>query len=288
MEPQGNEKAYYTDIAPNKSKDFQTTSKPTEKNAELPPGFVTFHTSKTAKLGKDQKELLGDETFNFEKSKLHQLQIEGAPVVDVNDDTITKLKKDIFERFQEILVVFERNSGIIRVMSVLLLFVDILEMIGMFFLLLYMSLRMVPSEQILFWVGSALILCLLQMFMLIKIITATQSKDTRHHWEYIKLSICFLVAALIVAVLTSMAVIFRAEIFSKHLKNDAKETLKVVQGLIMIATYTKVVFQIAFIVLEARQITNLSKMSGDEMPPIETQPTSSQRPLAFNEHSNNK
>ena len=277
MEQMYNEKAYYTDNIANK--DHDSVRKTTEKvdqygPLEEPPERPT----KTLTATCDIKDASRSEAFSFEKSKLHQLQIEGGASVDVNDENICKLKKDIMERFQTILLAFEKTASIIRVMSVMLLFMDVLEMIGMFFLLLFLSLKLVPSEQILIWIGSGLLMCLLQMFMLIKGITSTQSKDLNNHRVYMWISAVFVVLTFILIIVTGSTALLNVEIFTSYLKPDVKNALKIAQRVLLISTSIKLIFQIAFIMLERQQIHFLSRISGDEVPHTEVQNMNSQTP----------
>ncbi|MDR3548422.1 MAG: hypothetical protein P4M11_09205 [Candidatus Pacebacteria bacterium] len=273
MERSQRDKVYYTEMSSGRQKDHpELQLSPRAVPADTPPPAMLTSTA-ASRIGKPADNR---ENFGFERSKLQHLQLEPAQQsIDVNDESICKLRKEILDRFQFVFTKFEQTASIIRVMSVILLFLDILEMICMFFLLLLMSLKMVPSALILLWISIALTMCLFQLFMLIKVISATQSKDHRHHRSYIWVSAGFFLACLAVIGLTSCTTIFGYEFFTQDLKRSAKSTLVVTQETLMITTVLKVAFQVVFDVLEVKQLRNLLRMSSEEPPQLDTQPTSS-------------
>ncbi len=273
---QRDNKAYYTE---NSSRTSARRKEPGSEdgNNEDRTGASIFTSKAPGGAHPSRRDVVADNgSFDFERSKIQQLQLEPAQqVVDINDESICKLRREILERFQIILIVFERNSGVIRIMSVILLFLDILEMIGMFFLLLLMSLKMVPSEQILLWIGMALIMCLLQMYMLIKVIGATQSKDSRDHRDYICASVWFFLSCILVLSLAGCNAIFDLDLFMKSLKREAKTTLRAAQKVLLVTTALKFACQVVFVVLEVKQMNNLAKMAGDDVPQLDTLPSNS-------------
>ena len=261
------EKISYTEVLPtSKTRSLHTIQKGSDKYGNSFAQNMSIHTSKAALGGPANRDLIGEEAFSFEKSKLQQLRIEGTPAIDINDESVTKLKKEIFQRFNSILVSFEKISTVSRILAVVLLFVDILEMIGMFFMLLYMSLRMVPSEHILLWVGSALLLGLIQMFLLIKAISAAQSKELKIHKQYMVLAVVFFILALTFTILCMSSVIFGCEILTNGLKQEAVDTLRLVEKVLLILTAVKVGFQLLFFGMEGIQCHNLNMMAVDSAP----------------------
>jgi len=282
------EKVSYTDIMPTTKQKQENTiiNKPEEKSI-LPlihnypdsKNGTILHTSKAAiAFGSTEKEIIGDESFSFEKSKISQLKIDSALPVDVNDESIVKLKNAIMEKFKNILSSFEKMSILHRFIAVILLFFDILEMIGMFFMLLYLSLCMVPSEHILLWAGSGLFLCIMQMFLLIKGITTAASKESKTHKEYMIIAILFFLICGFFVVACSAVVIYKIEIFSDHLRIDAKNSLKFAQKILLISNSVKVLFQVFFVIIECVQLHNLNMMNTGENERIKTE-AASQRPV---------
>jgi len=223
-------------------------------------------TSRDSMACSPQKEVLDNESFSFEKEKLRQLKIENNFEIDVNDESIAKLKIDIFKQFERIFNKFEKLSKITRILTVVLLFIEISGMIGMFFMLLYLSLMMVPIEQILFWVGSSLGLSLAQMFLLMRGIASSQSKEVKTHKEYIYSGIVLLVALVIAIIIYAKAIISNTELFGEELKGDARNTLRIAQILMFIQTMLKAFFQIVFFILEWMQIKNLNKINKNNSP----------------------
>lgn len=263
------ERTSFTDImAPTKKISFNNVPKPTDK-PKVPLLNISMNTSKDGVICSSQKDFLGNESFSFEKSKLQQLKMEGTPPMDVNDESITKLKNEIFLKFQNVLINFEKISNIARILSVALLFIEILEMIAMFFMLLYLSLKMVPSEHILLWVGSSLFLSLIQMFLLIKAIIASQSKDVKTHKEYIYAGVLFFVFLVIVSIIGLKAILFGSNLFDDELKPEVKDTLKHAQRIILIPILIKITFQVIFFILEWIQMKNLRVVNGNCQPSTE-------------------
>eukprot|EP00826_Nyctotherus_ovalis_P028069 TRINITY_DN2208_c0_g1_i23.p1 TRINITY_DN2208_c0_g1~~TRINITY_DN2208_c0_g1_i23.p1 ORF type:complete len:288 (-),score=87.37 TRINITY_DN2208_c0_g1_i23:133-996(-) len=261
-------KASHTDVASagrqSLSKNFKLTEKPKASflNAQL-------ETSKDSLACPSHKDILGSESFSFEKEKIQQLRIESIPPMDVNDESIAKLKTEILKQFQNILNRFERVSKIARILTVALLFIEILEMIGMFFMLLYLSLRMVPTEQILFWVGISLGLSLAQMFLLIKGIVAFQSKDSKAHKEHLYSVLIFFLVLVVTLVVYIKAVYSDDELFGEPLEADAKATLKFAQAFMLVQAAVKTLCQLVFFVIEWVQIRHLKMMDKNRTPSID-------------------
>lgn len=252
------EKAFYTDISSQHEPQMHS-KKATEKAEEC---LWVENERKNSKKNDVQicKHPSVDEAFKFEKSRIQELHIEDSYVNDINDEGIQKLREDVLKRFQEMLNLFEATATIIRVMAVLLLLLNVLEMIGIFFLLLYLSLKAVSSDQIILWVGPGLILSLFQMYLLIKAITVTQSKDVQEHYNFLFISVGFIIFCFFNVVLLFIAVVGNFQIHANALTEDAKTAIRISQSILLFSTSVKLIFQLVIVIFDKRQINNLNKM----------------------------
>lgn len=261
------EKASYTDIL---SADRRRALENPPKHTEKPKAPLL--NAQPEVEGPSHKEAIGNESFSFEKAKIQQLRIESIPPMDVNDESITKLKAEIFRRLQTAMERFEKVSNIIRTLTVIFLFIEILEMIGMFFMLLYLSLKMIPAEQIFFWLGSSLGFSLAEIFLLIKGIVTSQSKQSKTHKDFLLASAVFFILLLLAVIVYSKAIFSADQLFGERLEGDAGEALQFAQLLMFVQAVLKALCQVLFFACEWVQIRNLKAI--DQSREISVEPQS--------------
>eukprot|EP00826_Nyctotherus_ovalis_P003627 TRINITY_DN10745_c0_g1_i3.p1 TRINITY_DN10745_c0_g1~~TRINITY_DN10745_c0_g1_i3.p1 ORF type:complete len:325 (-),score=97.59 TRINITY_DN10745_c0_g1_i3:90-938(-) len=261
------EKASYTDVL---SADRRRALENPPKHTEKPKAPLL--NAQPAIEGPLHKEVIGNESFSFEKAKIQQLRIESIPPMDVNDESITKLKAEIFGRLQAAMEKFEKISNITRTLTVIFLFIEILEMIGMFFMLLYLSLKMIPTEQIFFWLGSSLGFSLAQIFLLIKGIVVSQSKESKPHKDFLLTSAVFFVLLLIAIIVYSKVIFSAGQLFGEQLEDNAREGLQFAQLLMFVQAVLKAACQFMFFVCEGIQVRNLKAI--DQSREISVEPQS--------------
>ena len=111
---------------------------------------------------------VSQESFSYEKERVKVLKFEGSSVVDINDDSIQKIKAEILQKFEEEQAKRHSLISAFKYTTASALAGVGIEIIVTFSVLLYLSFKGIPVVQILLWFGLSIAMCLGQFFVMIK------------------------------------------------------------------------------------------------------------------------
>ena len=257
------------------NKEYQTELEPREKRlrkaTEKVESVLRFAKlpESTERLQKESTFAGNQASFSFEKEKLQQLQIGPSYATDVNDDNIQKLKEDILRQCQVASQQYDNYANVLHVVSVILLSLNVIEIIGCFFLLLILSIQYVPSDQIMLWIGSAMLLCVGEIFIALKAINSSQGKVMLELQSFVRLIVVFLClfgAAFIVLVLTLSLITIPV---AKPLTEGQQSLLFFVKSMLLIVIILKVIGQIIFLHIGRTLVRHLQAITSEHPTPSE-------------------
>jgi len=204
-------------------------------------------------------------SFSFEKDKLQNLGVSSfSHQTDVNDENVQKLRSEILQKCKSAIENYERYGTVLRLIAVGLLSLDIMEIMGAFFLLLIFAMQFMPTGLIMLWTGSAMVLCLVELFVCITAINSSQNKSLQE----IQKLICYCKICILIFVLAcTLMVMIIGEIIndgSENIDVPRRRKLLVFKGIIMVLTFLKIIAQISFLWFSYYLKKQLDAMSGSE------------------------
>lgn len=235
-------------------------------NIDLPGNFTALPNirEESVSISKDASMEEKNSSFGFEKTKVQNLQIGPTYQTDVNDENIQKLKEDVLKKCQQTMLIYDKYSNFLRGTAIIVLSLNILEIIAYFFLLLFLSAQHIPSNQILMWVGLAMVLCIGSIYIVIKGINSSQSKNNNDIKEFLWCSLLFLIFYVMVSVFFILVLSGLVVTSSAVLSENQLDKLFLVEILITATTFLKIFGQGIFIFFGRILKEKLDIMSGDE------------------------
>ncbi len=186
----------------------------------------------------------GEEAFSFEKEKIKALRLHESSTVDINDETVQKVKEDILGQYQTSLAQRKRMLSLFKYTTAGSLTMVGLEIPAMFFLLLYLTFQSVPSAQVTLWLGSATLLCLGQLFLLIKSYAVTYLGEQKDFLEIVCYTCWFAVVYGCAAAAFLCALVVPPLSFDQDLQEDHRRVIFRVKVALFVLTLAKIVLQL--------------------------------------------
>ncbi len=203
-------------------------------------------------------------SFVFEKNKLQNVNIGPSYQTDVNDENIQKLRSDILRQCQGAIGDYDKYSAFLKALAIALISVNIIEIIGFFFLLLVLSMQYVPYGHIVMWIGVAMLLCLSEIYSSIKAINSTQEQTLEGMNEFVRISallVCLFLFFVVLLILSLCGVVLGA---TDSMSAGQAGKLVLVQGILLGITVLKLAAQVAFVWFGLRLRRQLFTVSGDQ------------------------
>ncbi len=221
--------------------------KPGKATPELHYCALTGIAETPESSNRDSTDVSNRLSFSFERDKLQNSKISPSYQTDVNDEKIQKLKNDILRQFQRSIEEYDRYSTLLKALAIAMLSVNILEIIAAFFLLLVLSVQYIPSDTIMMWIGLAMLLCLCEIFVAIKAVNATQSKNMSDVRWFVCSAAAFALVFLGFGVLLVLHLIGVIPASTDKFAVEQAGRLVLVQGILTVIVMLKLFAQIGFI-----------------------------------------
>ncbi len=185
-------------------------------------------------------------SFSFERDKLRQLHIGPSNQTDVNDERIQKIKDDIFQRLKNAAQTHERYTAMVRMLGMSMMGVNALEVIVDFFMLLVLALHYIPSDLMLTWVGSSLLLTCAHTYMLSHAIDMSSERDLPRTKRFLCWSAVFLTGLLLTGI-AYIGVLLGTDESERKLTTEQHYKLALAQTIFMVGVGIKLVSQVLFV-----------------------------------------
>ena len=198
-------------------------------------------------------------SFSFERDKLQHLKIGPSYQTDVNDDRIQKLKDEILSKIQHAKAFYERYITAIKIVGMIMIAFNCLEIVIDIFMLLILVLQYIPADQIFIWVGSSIALSLIHLFMSLKATSYSPNKDVGTAADFFCCSVVLLIVTVIASVVFSVLAVKVPSM--SELTVDQRSKLLFCRAILVMGIVLKIVSQSVFV-----NLARLVKLQIEEIP----------------------
>ena len=198
---------------------------------------------------KDSTFESGIPNFRFERDRVQQLRLQPSPHLDLSDEQVEQLKVDIIRQGKEAKELCERNSTrLLAVGIVALCFAAIKALVGVVVLLMFWMQELL-GDQLLFWVGSLMLLCAGGIFIPIKAIGVARDHSLAVMQDFLCCSaFCFGLFASATVMLLLLITVLPIPC-SRLLTPEQTAKLILLQGALIANTILKLIIQTVCLVL---------------------------------------
>jgi len=201
--------------------------------------------SETDTNSQNSKQIKGpNESFSFEKSRAKTIKFLEEITVDTNDELIQKMKEEIMQKTQEARKFRRKYYKMFKYVTFSGLVFVALEIPSLFAILLYLSFMTIPSIHVAINIGTALLLCLIQLFLMMKSYTVIYTMEENNFLKLMRYLQIFvgIFCVMLIFILLSLTVEKCNVIWG--ISDDKKQIIKNIRIAILVFVIIKTLFQI--------------------------------------------